>query len=96
MTNWIAAKETRTESSVLQTLSYFDTMNLADRIRCTTIMAVGLQDSICPPSTSFATFNRITAPHDYRIYEDSGHGLGGDHYMWVVGEVQEIFGSGKH
>ena len=96
MTNWLAAKEIRTESSVLQTLSYFDTMNLADRIRCTTIMAVGLQDSICPPSTSFATFNRITAPHDYRIYEDSGHGLGGDHYMWVVGEVQEIFGSGKH
>ena len=97
MNNWLAAKEARTEASVLRTLSYFDTMNFADRIRCTTIMAVGLQDSICPPSTSFATFNRITAPHDYRIYENSGHGLGGGgHYMWVIGEVQKIFGVGKH
>ena len=64
-------------------------MNLADRIRCPTLMGVGLQDPICPPSTSFATFNRITAPTDYRIYEKSGHGLGAAHYEWVLGEMME-------
>lgn len=95
MKDWLAAKKSRTEESVLKTLSYFDTLNFADRIRCRTLMGVGLQDSICPPSTSFATFNRISAPHDYRIYENSGHGLGAVHYMWVVGEVQKFFGSEK-
>ena len=55
------------------------------RPRCPTLIGVGLQDPICPLSTSFATFNRITAPRDYRIYENNGHGLGGPHYEWVLG-----------
>ena len=93
MDRWMGAKKSRTEESVLKTLSYFDTMNFADRIQCPTLMGVGLQDSICPPSTSFATFNRITAPRDYRIYESSGHGLGGPHYEWVLGEMVERLGS---
>lgn len=93
MDRWMASRKSRTEESVLKTLSYFDTMNFADRIQCPTLMGVGLQDSICPPSTSFATFNRITAARDYRIYENSGHGLGGPHYEWVLGEMVERLGS---
>ena len=89
---WLRAKPERTPESTLKTLSYFDTMNLAHRIKCPTLMGVGLQDSICPPSTSFATYNRITAPRDYRIYEDSGHGLGWDHIEWVISEMEERFG----
>ena len=89
---WLRAKPERTPESTLKTLSYFDTMNLAHRIKCPTLMGVGLQDSICPPSTSFATYNRITAPRDYRIYEDSGHGLGWDHIEWVISEMKERFG----
>ena len=60
--------------------------------RCPPLMGVGLQDPICPPSTSFATFNRITAPRDYRIYESNGHALCGPHYEWVLGELMERLG----
>jgi cephalosporin-C deacetylase len=88
---WLAAKESRTVESTLTTLSYFDTMNLAHLIECPTLMGVGLQDTICPPSTSFATFNRITAPKDFRIYEDAGHGLGREHYGWIFSELAERF-----
>jgi cephalosporin-C deacetylase len=88
MKAWLAASESRTKESVLKTLSYFDTMNLAGRIQCPTLMGVGLQDRISPPTTSFATFNRIVAPTDFRIYEDSGHGLGWDHFEWVIGELK--------
>jgi len=86
---WLGAKQSRTEESTLKTLSYFDTMNLAGRIQCPTLMGVGLQDGICPPTTSFATFNRITAPRDFRIYEDRGHGLGQEHYAWILAELAE-------
>jgi len=89
ITAWMGAKRSRTRKAVLKTLSYFDTMNLADRIQCPTLMGIGLQDPICPPSTSFATFNRIPAERDYRIYEDSGHGLGGPHYQWVFAEMEK-------
>ena len=47
---------------VFTTLSYFDVMNLADRITCPTHVTVGLMDAVCPPSTVFAAYNRITAP----------------------------------
>jgi len=89
---WLNAKESRTPESTLKTLSYFDTMNMVDKIQCPTLMGVGLQDSICPPATSFATFNRITAERDFRIYQKSGHMLTAFHYEWVLGEMAARFG----
>ena len=59
MDQWIADKEERTWATTLRTMSYFDTINMCDRIKCPTIMGVGLQDQICPPTTNFAAFNRV-------------------------------------
>ena len=36
-------------------------------------MAVGLMDTICPPSTQFAAYNKITAPKSMATYPDHGH-----------------------
>ena len=36
-------------------------------------MAVGLMDTICPPSTQFAAFNKIVAPKELAIYPDHAH-----------------------
>jgi cephalosporin-C deacetylase len=49
------------EEQAFQTLSYFDCMNLAPRIKAKTIITVGLQDDVCPPSGIFAAYNHI--PH---------------------------------
>lgn len=54
-------------------LGYIDNQHLAPRIRATTLMATGLMDRICPPSTQFAAFNRITAPKELVVYPDFGH-----------------------
>ncbi len=56
-------------------LSYMDTMNLADRIKCPLLMSVGLQDAVCPPRNSFATYNQVRSNKEYRIYPFSGHGV---------------------
>ena len=37
-------------------------------------MSVGLEDTICPPSTCFAAYNHINAKKEIRIYPDYGHG----------------------
>jgi cephalosporin-C deacetylase len=58
---------------IYRLLTYFDIKNLASRIQTPTIMAVGLQDETCPPHTNFAGYNLITAPKDYRIYQENGH-----------------------
>ncbi len=49
----------RRSDQVFSTLSYFDTMNLADKITCPALMSVGLNDGICPPSTVFAVYNHL-------------------------------------
>ena len=61
------------EATLFETLSYFDNLNLADRIRCPVLMTVGLQDWICPPSTVFATYNRIDGEKELRVYPYGGH-----------------------
>ncbi|MHC4109789.1 MAG: acetylxylan esterase [Planctomycetota bacterium] len=68
-----------TFSNINRVLSYIDTMNLADRIRCPVLMSVGLQDSVCPPRNSFATYNRVRSRKEYRVYPFSGHGVGNRH-----------------
>ena len=61
------------KETLYNNLSYFDIKNLATRITAPTIMAIGLQDEICPPRTNFAGFNAITAPKVYVIYKDNAH-----------------------
>jgi cephalosporin-C deacetylase len=63
-----------TEAVIYGTLSYFDCCNLAVRIKGECLLAVGLEDTICPPSTIFAAYNRIRAPKNIRVYPDFGHG----------------------
>ena len=59
-------------------LGYVDIQNLAPRIKAKVLMGTGLLDNICPPSTQFAMFNKITSEKEVIIYPDFGHeGLGG-------------------
>src|SRR5499433_2049202 len=77
-------------SAVEETVQYFDGINFADRIRCPTIVNIGLQDNVCPPETGYALFNRIGAA-DKRIYAYDGHGhdAGRYHHGAVVDEFFE-------
>jgi predicted alpha/beta-fold hydrolase len=39
----------------------------------TVMMATGLMDTICPPSTQFAMYNKLTCEKSYVLYPDFGH-----------------------
>jgi cephalosporin-C deacetylase-like acetyl esterase len=67
-------------ATINRVLSYTDTMNLADRIRCPVLMSVGLQDDVCPPRTAFATYNQVRSEKTYRVYPWSGHWVGEEHH----------------
>jgi cephalosporin-C deacetylase len=64
----------KTEDEIYSTLSYFDNLNLASYIKADTMVSIGLEDTICPPSTSFAAFNHIDAIKELRVYPDFPHG----------------------
>lgn len=61
------------EREIFTRLGYIDCQFLAHRIRASVLMAVGLMDSICPPSTQYAAFNKMTCPKEAVIYPDFGH-----------------------
>ncbi len=67
------------ETRIFEQLGYVDIQNLAPRIRGEISWAVGLMDTICPPSSQFAAYNKITAPKTLVVYPDFGHeGLPGN------------------
>ena len=61
------------EADIFYRLGYIDVQYLAPRIRARVLMATGLMDTICPPSTQFAAYNKIRAPKDMVLYPDFGH-----------------------
>lgn len=61
------------EAQVFRTLSYCDNLNLASRITCPTLVTVGLQDLICPPSTVFSVYNQMGCTKDILVYPYMGH-----------------------
>jgi cephalosporin-C deacetylase len=61
------------EEEVFTRLGYIDLQYLAPRIKAETRLAVGLMDEICPPSTQFAAYNRMSCPKDLVVYPDFGH-----------------------
>ncbi|MEI7436891.1 MAG: alpha/beta fold hydrolase [bacterium] len=54
-------------------LGYIDIQHLASRIRAEVMLGIGLADTVCPPSTQFAAYNKITSRKSYVAYPDFGH-----------------------
>lgn len=61
------------EEAIFEKLGYIDIHNLSDRICSDVYWFTGLMDTICPPSTQFAAYNRIKSTKNMVIYPDFGH-----------------------
>jgi cephalosporin-C deacetylase len=61
------------EDEVWNHLGYIDVQHLAQRIKAEVMMITGLMDDICPPSTQFAAYNKITSKKNVVILPDYGH-----------------------
>ena len=61
------------KKEVFTTLGYIDIQHLVKRIQAKTLFTTGLMDTICPPSTQFSCYNKITSPKEMILYPDFGH-----------------------
>jgi cephalosporin-C deacetylase len=61
------------EEEVFNKLGYIDLQNLVKRIKGEVLFTTGLMDTICPPSTQFAAYNKIQSPKRMVLYPDYGH-----------------------
>lgn len=69
---WFDPRHER-EDEIWTRLGYIDCQHLAKRIRAEVLMFTGLMDTVCPPSTQFAAYNKITSKKEMVIYPDFGH-----------------------
>ncbi len=61
------------EEAIFERLGYIDVQHLAPRVRGEVLMALGLMDSVTPPSTCFAAYNKLESVKEVMIYPDFGH-----------------------
>lgn len=77
------------EDEIWTMLGYIDNQHLAHRIRAKVRMYTGLMDSICPPSTQFAAYNKMVCEKESVIYPDFGHeylpGMENDALQFLLG-----------
>jgi cephalosporin-C deacetylase len=77
------------EDEIFEALGYVDIQHLAPRIRGEILWSAGLMDEICPPSSQFAAYNKITSVKRMDLYPDFGHeGLPGSSdriYRFLMG-----------
>lgn len=79
-----------------ETLSYFDNMNLVEMVKVThAYYSVGLWDDICPPSTVYASYNRLpdSVEKSIEVYpynkHEGGHNL---HQHRKLGWLRKVLG----
>ena len=61
------------EATIFEKLGYIDIQFLAPRVQAEVLWGISLMDTICPPSTQFAVYNKLTSPKKMAIYPDFGH-----------------------
>lgn len=61
------------EDEIFTKLGYIDCQHLAPRIKAEVQMYTGLMDTICPPSSQFAAYNKMTTKKNIVIYPDFTH-----------------------
>lgn len=52
---------------------YYDGVNFARRVTCTSWFSFGYNDEVVPPTSSYATYNIVTAPKTLSVYPLTGH-----------------------
>ncbi len=62
---------------IKKNLSYFDSVNFSDKIKCPVLLTIGLKDSISPPECAFGLFNHFHCEKTVEVYPDDGNSAGG-------------------
>ncbi len=61
------------EEEIFTKLGYIDIQNLVSRIKGEVLFVTGLMDTWCPPSSQFASYNKIQSKKQMLIYPDYAH-----------------------
>ena len=75
------------EETFFNTLEYIDIQHLASRVKAEVYWVMGMQDSVVPPETQLATYNKLTSPKELICLPEYGH----EYLPKVSDELRHVF-----
>ena len=81
------------QDAMRRTLSYFDCINFAPRIKAHMLVSVGLGDDVCPPETGFDLVNAMTCAVEFRTFPRCAHDAGS---YWNQARVESFLAEHLH
>lgn len=57
----------------IKTIQYFDVVNFARQVKVPGFYTFGYNDMVCPPTTTYSTYNVINAPKELFVAETTAH-----------------------
>lgn len=73
--------------AIERSVTYYDGLNFAPKVRCSSFVYLGLQDDVCPPETGFAVYRELGGVKRLETYEGCGHHAG---LPWVQASIEEF------
>ena len=70
---WYWRTKGKDPGKVRQVSRYFDAVNFASRVKCPTLVGLGLVDTTCPASGVFAMANQLQGLKEVVVIPDAGH-----------------------
>lgn len=81
------SEENRTPEK-MQTIRYYDVVNFARQVKVPGFYTFGYNDMVCPPTTTYSTYNVINAPKELFVAESTAHYAYGEQWdaawNWVT------------
>jgi cephalosporin-C deacetylase len=57
----------------IRTAAYYDVVNFARRVKAPGLYSWGWNDEVCPPTSTYAAYNVVTAPKELLLAVETGH-----------------------
>ena len=71
--------------------AYYDSVNFARRLKVPGLYTWGFNDDVCPPTSTYAAYNVITAPKTLAIQPEQGHNYPQEQWElinnWVIKQL---------
>ena len=70
---WRFKDEKNRTPEKIKTIQYFDVVNFARQVKVPGFYIFGYNDRVCPPTTTYSTYNVINAPKELFVAETTAH-----------------------
>jgi len=78
--------------AVLKTIRYYDVANFADQVTCPVLLSAGIDDEYSRPMNIYGVYNRLTGPHNMKLYIADHRGGGKTHWDEKVKWLTQVLG----